>query len=70
MRQLLLQNATAILIQNVTKVYYKMRQFFLLYNKMRIILSRFVIVITKCVDFITKFDTNWHAYYKMRQCNY
>ena len=69
MRQLLLQNATAILLQNVTKIFYKMHQFFLLYYKMRIILSRFAIVITKCVDFITKFVTNWDAYYKMRQCN-
>ena len=28
MRQVLLQNATAILLQNATEVYYKMRQFF------------------------------------------
>ena len=33
MRQMLLQNATAILLQNATKVYYKMRQVF--YYKMR-----------------------------------
>ena len=33
MRQILLQNATAILFQNVAKIYYKMRQVF--YYKMR-----------------------------------
>ena len=33
MRQILLQNVTAILSQNATEVYYKMRQFF--YYKMR-----------------------------------
>ena len=33
MRQMLLQNATAILLQNATEVYYKMRQVF--YYKMR-----------------------------------
>ena len=31
-RQILLQNATAILLQNTTEVYYKMRQVFLLQN--------------------------------------
>ena len=33
MRHTLLQNARAILLQNVTKVYYKMRHLF--YSKMR-----------------------------------
>ena len=33
MRQMLLQNATAILLQNATEVYYKMRRVF--YYKMR-----------------------------------
>ena len=33
MRQILLQNATAILLQNATEVYYKMRKVF--YYKMR-----------------------------------
>ena len=33
MRQILLQNATAILLQNATKVYYEMRQVF--YYKMQ-----------------------------------
>ena len=54
MRQVLLQNATAILLQNATKVYYKMCQGFLLQN---------AIVITNCDDFITKCD----SYYKMRR---
>ena len=39
MRKILLQNATAILLQNVTEVYYKMRRFFISkcdsYYKMR-----------------------------------
>ena len=33
MRQILLQNATAILLQNATELYYKMRQ--VIYYKMR-----------------------------------
>ena len=37
MRQILLQDATAILLQNVTEVYYKMRQVF--YYKMRCLLQ-------------------------------
>ena len=32
MRQTLSQNTTAVLLQNATKVYYKMRQVFLLQN--------------------------------------
>ena len=52
MRQMLLQNATAILLQNATEVYYKMRQVF--YYKMRQLLQNATIllqnatVITKC----------------------
>ena len=37
MRQMLLQNATAILLQNATEIYYKMRQVF--YYKMRQLLE-------------------------------
>ena len=37
MRQILLQNATAILLQNATEVYYKMHQVF--YYKMRQLLQ-------------------------------
>ena len=43
-QQILLQNATAVLFQNVTKVRYKMRKFFL----------EIATFITKCIDFITK----------------
>ena len=43
MRKILLQNATAILLQNVTEVYYKMRRFFISkcdsYYKMRRLLQ-------------------------------
>ena len=59
MQQMPLQNATAILLQNVTEVYYKMPQVFYykmrqFYYKMRqllqiaIILLRNATVITKC----------------------
>ena len=54
MRQILLQNATPILLQNATEVYYKMHQVF----------------ITKCDSFITKCDSYYkfrQFYYKMRQ---
>ena len=44
MRQILLQNATAILLQNATEVYYKMRQRFF---------------ITKCDSFMTKCDSSY-----------
>ena len=44
MRQMLLQNVTAILLQNATEVYYKMRQ--LLQNAT--ILLQNATVITKC----------------------
>ena len=45
MRQMLLQNATAILLQNATEVYYKMRQVF--YYKMRQLLQN-ATFITNC----------------------
>ena len=54
MRQILLQNATAILLQNATEVYYKMHQVF----------------ITKCDSFITKCDSYYkyrRFYYKIWQ---
>ena len=52
MRQILLQNATAILFQNATKVYYKMRQVFCykmrqFYHKMRQLLQN-ATFITNC----------------------
>ena len=52
MRQILSQYATAILLQNATEVYYKIRQIFLLQN---------ATVITNCDDFITKCN----SYYNM-----
>lgn len=56
----LLQNATAILFQNATKVYYKMLEIFCykmwqFYYKLRHLLR-------KCHNFLTKCD----SYYKMR----
>ena len=45
MRQILLQNATAILLQNATEVCYKMRQVF--YYKMRHLLQN-VTFLTNC----------------------
>ena len=47
MRQMLLQNATAILLQNATEVYYKMRQVF--YYKMRQLLQN-ATFITNCAS--------------------
>ena len=47
MRQMLLQNATAVLLQNATEVCYKMRQFF--YYKMRQLLQN------------STFITNWDS---------
>ena len=52
MKQILLQNVTAILLQNAIKVYHKMRQVVLLQNAS--VLLQIVTVITKC-----------DAYYKM-----
>ena len=61
MRQILSQNATAILLQHATEVYYKMRQISLLQNAT--FLLKNATVITNCNDFITKHD----RYYKMRR---
>ena len=60
MRQILLQNATAILLQNATDVYYKMRQVF--YYKMRQLLQ-IATVLLENATVITK----WDIYYKLRQ---
>ena len=59
MRQKLLQNATAILLQNVTEVYYKIRRFLL--QNATVLLQK-TQVITNCDGFITKCD----SYYKSR----
>ena len=61
MRQTLLQNGTAILLQNATKVYYKMRQLFLSQNAT--VLLQKATVTTKHNNFIAKCD----IYYKMHQ---
>ena len=53
MQQILLQSATAILLQNGTEVYYKMRQVF--YYKIQVSLQN-ATVITKC-----------GVYYKLQQ---
>ena len=58
MWQMLLQNATAVLLQNATKVYCKMYQILFFIRKNHSF-------ITKCVKFITK----WDSYYKMRRYN-
>ena len=55
---MLLQNATAVLLQNATKVYCKMYQILFFIRKNHSF-------ITKCVKFITK----WDSYYKMRRYN-
>ena len=54
MRQILLQNATAVLLQNATKVYYKMRQVF--YYKMQ----RFYFKMRHFLQIAT-FTTNWDS---------
>ena len=68
MRQMLLENATAVLLQNATEVYYKMLQGFYykmrqIYDKMRQVLQAILLqnatVITKC-----------NVYYKLRQCTH
>ena len=51
MRQILLQNATAILLQNATEVYYKMRQVF--YCKIRQLLQIVTFIITNCDSTMT-----------------
>ena len=52
MRQMLLENTTAILLQNAAEVYYKMRP---LLENATILLQK-ATVITKCGSFITKCD--------------
>ena len=58
MRQILLRNATTILLQNATKVYYKMRQ--VLLNNTTVLLHN-ATVISKCNDFNTKCDTYYNV---------
>ena len=58
---MLLQNATAILLQNAIEVYYKMRPFFFLQNETVLLQNAKVII--NCDNFITKCD----FYYKMRR---
>ena len=53
MRQILLQNATAMLLQNATNLYYKIRQVF--YYKMRQLLQLPTILLQN-VTVITKFN--------------
>ena len=70
MRQILLQNATAILLQNATEVYYKMRQVFYykirqFYYKMRQLLQIATILLQNAIV-ITKCD----VYYKLQQYTY
>ena len=55
MRQMLLQNTTAILLQNATEVYYKMRADFYLQNST--VLLQTASAITKCDYFITICDS-------------
>ena len=61
MRQILLQNETAILLQDGTEVYYKMRQ--VSYYKMRQLLQIATILLqnatvsTNCAYLITKCDS-------------
>ena len=57
----LLQNVTAIFLQNSTKVYYKMYQVSLLQNAT--VLWQYTTIVTKCIDFITKCD----SFYKLRR---
>ena len=61
MRQVLLQNLTALLLQNATEVYYKIRQLFLLQNT-RVLLQNATFS-TNCDDFITKCGSS----YKMQR---
>ena len=62
MRQILLQNATATLLQNATEVSYKMRQVF--YYKIRH-LSQLAMVLLQSSTVISKCD----VYYKFSQYN-
>ena len=59
MRQILLQNVTAILLQIATEIYYKMRQF---YYKMQQLLQ-IARILLQNVTVITKCDVS----YKLRQ---
>ena len=67
MRQILLQNATAILLQNATEVYYKIRQIF--YYKMRDFyykmwqLLKIATILLQNATVIIKYD----VYYILRQ---
>ena len=67
MRQMLIQNATAIWLQNMTEVYYKMLKFFYykmrqFYYKMRQLLQ-IATTLLQNATVITKCD----VYYKWRQ---
>ena len=60
-RQVLLQSATAFLLQSAIVCYYKVRQLF--YEKVRQVLLQSATGTTKCDNFITKCD----RYYKVRR---
>ena len=60
MRQILLKNTTAILSQNATEVYYKMRQVF--YHKMWLLLQIATILLENAT-IVTECD----VYYKLWQ---
>ena len=60
MRKILLQNTTAILLQNAEEVYHKMRQIFLLQNATVLLQNTALLhatVTTNYDDFITKCDS-------------
>ena len=61
MRQMFLQNITAVLLQNVTKVYYKMRQVF--YYKVRYVYNKVQQLLLNATIFLQ----NATFYYKMEQ---
>ena len=61
MRQMFLQNITAVLLQNVTKVYYKMRQVF--YYKVRYVYNKEQQLLLNATIFLQ----NAAFYYKMEQ---
>ena len=63
MRQILLQNATAILLQNATEVYYKMCQVF--HYKMQQLLQIATVLLQNATVI-----TNCDVYYKLRQYSY
>ena len=69
MRQLLLQNTTAILLQNATEVYYKMRQGF--YYRMRQLLQN-ATLITNCDSTKSHIKDTLNAFddfkYKQQKC--